>query len=508
MREKKRLSINIFAQFIAFAIQFGINFFLTPFVVDKLGADAYGFIGLASSFVMYAQIITIALNSMAGRFIAIEYHKGNVENANKYYTSVFYANVFLSAVLIFISIICCCFLQYLINIPDELIEDVKGLFMLLMVNFLVSIVFSIFEVVTFIKNRLDLVAVRSITSNIIRGIIIVFAFRFFAPHLWYVGLASIICTLYISYINYQYKLKLTPNLDVEKKNFEFSKIVTIVNSGVWNTVARLANLLSQGFDLLFANLFIGATAMGYFSITKHFPVIVVSLVNSICITFAPSLTRLYAKGERDEIKKELIFSMKITSVLSTIPLCFLFGFCDIFYKLWLPNQNSMDLYILTVIGISYLPINLALEGIQNIWPVLDKVKGYSLFSISFSVLTLLTLFGGICFIPSDYKLYFLAGVSAFWNFVKFGVFVPLYASKCLQLKWNFFYKDIANALLATILIVVILQGIREMATINSWLVFFVMLFIEIIICLIVDNFIIFSKNDRGKIINMIKSKVR
>lgn len=508
MQEKKRLSINIIAQFLSFTVQFGINFFLTPFIVKKLGADAYGFIGLASNFVMYAQIITVALNSMAGRFIAIEYHKDNLNSANRYYTSVFYANLVLTIILAVISIVCCCFLEYIINIPSELVQDVKTLFLLLMVNFLFSILFSIFDVATFIKNRLDLVAVRGITSNIIRIGIIVPAFAFFIPKLWYVGLASVICTLYMTNVNYQYKIKLTPELKVEKSLFEFAKIRRIVSSGIWNTVARLANLLSQGFDLLFANLFIGATAMGYFSITKHFPVIIVALVNSICSAFAPSLTKLYAKGDTDEIKKELLFSVKITGILATFPLCFLFSFGDIFYDLWLPNQDSHQLYILTLIGISYLPINLALEGLQNIWPVLDKVKYYSIFSVSFSIFTLGSLFAGIHFVPFEYRLYFLASVSTLWNFVKFGVFVPCYASHCLHLKWSFFYKDMANVLFAVFLIVLIMLGLKSIVMVHSWGMLFLILLCNIVACLFLDTYLILNKDERAKAATAICKKIK
>lgn len=507
MQDKKRLSINIVAQIISFSVQFAINFFLTPYIVEKLGAEAYGFIGLASSFVMYAQILTVALNSMAGRFIAIEYHKGRIENASRFYTSVFYGNLILSIILSFVTIICCSFLEYFINIPKDLIGDVKVLFLFLMLNFLVSILFSVFDVATFIKNRLDLVAVRSIFSNIIRVIVIVPLFAIFIPKLWYVGLASIICSIYMVYVNYKYKIQLTPELKVRRIYFEYRKILRIISSGIWNTVSRLANLLSQGLDLLFANLFIGATAMGYFSITKHFPVVIVSLVNSICSAFAPSLTKYYAKGEKKEIEKELLLSVKITGALSTFPLCFLFAFGDRFYKLWLPNQDSQTLYILTLIGICYLPINLALEGIQNIWPVFDKVKTYSLYSILFSILTLLTLFSAIYFVPVEWKIYFLAGVSAFWNLIKFGLFVPLYASKCLGLKKSFFYADIARVLFATILIIFCLLVIKKYSMISSWATLFLMLFLEVVICIGINYIFILKKEERMKISNYILNKI-
>ncbi|MGN1432220.1 MAG: hypothetical protein ACI4XI_00820, partial [Ruminococcus sp.] len=70
----KQMSINIIASIVAFGVTIGINFFLTPYLVSSLGTEAYGFIGLANNFVQYATIVTSALNSMAGRFISVEYH--------------------------------------------------------------------------------------------------------------------------------------------------------------------------------------------------------------------------------------------------------------------------------------------------------------------------------------------------------------------------------------------------------------------------------------------------
>ena len=40
MKEKRRLTVNIVAQIVSFAVSMGINFLLTPFIVNKLGACA------------------------------------------------------------------------------------------------------------------------------------------------------------------------------------------------------------------------------------------------------------------------------------------------------------------------------------------------------------------------------------------------------------------------------------------------------------------------------------
>ena len=73
----KQTGINFIAQVMAFAINLCVSFFLTPFIIENIGAEANGFVGLANNFMEYAQLFTIAINSMAGRFITIKMHQNH-----------------------------------------------------------------------------------------------------------------------------------------------------------------------------------------------------------------------------------------------------------------------------------------------------------------------------------------------------------------------------------------------------------------------------------------------
>ena len=172
MSEKKRFFINTIAQIISFLVGLGITFFLTPFIVEKIGTDAYGFIGLASSFIGYVQLITTALNSMAGRFITISYHKGDIESARKYFSSVFLSNLIAIAILTALSVAVIYKLEFIIAIPQNLMTDVKLLFSLSFFNFFISLLFNVYNVSTFIKNRLDLASIRIIVSEVIRCVLL------------------------------------------------------------------------------------------------------------------------------------------------------------------------------------------------------------------------------------------------------------------------------------------------------------------------------------------------
>ena len=97
--KNKNLLINIVTSIISLATSIGISFFLTPYIVDKIGKEAYGFIGLINNLVSYISIITIALNSMAGRFITIKIHQNNEKEANEYFNSVLISNIIMALLL-------------------------------------------------------------------------------------------------------------------------------------------------------------------------------------------------------------------------------------------------------------------------------------------------------------------------------------------------------------------------------------------------------------------------
>src|SRR5699024_7143031 len=83
----------------AFVLNYLINLILTPFITDSVGTEAYGFVSLAKNCAQYASIITIALNSYASRYIALEFHNGNLTQSNIYFSSVFWGDIAVGSLI-------------------------------------------------------------------------------------------------------------------------------------------------------------------------------------------------------------------------------------------------------------------------------------------------------------------------------------------------------------------------------------------------------------------------
>ena len=140
----------------AIAINMIINFTIVPYISNQIGLEAYGFVNLANTMITYIDIISIALNAFACRYIAIEYHRGNYGKSNQYYSSTIISNLCLSAAIVVVGIIFVPNIQKVLKISNGLLMNVQILFYTVIVRYIFVLMRNAFDVSTFISNRLDL----------------------------------------------------------------------------------------------------------------------------------------------------------------------------------------------------------------------------------------------------------------------------------------------------------------------------------------------------------------
>lgn len=505
MHKNRQLLINMISQMVAFGVNLAISFFLTPYIVKNVGVDAYGFVGLANNFISYITIITTALNSMAGRFITIEIHKGNANEANKYFTSVFIANAAISCVLIPLSVLMISNMEYMVEIPSYIRWDVKMLTAFLIASFLLSLIGNVYSIATFSQNRLDLAAIRGIESNLLKATILLVTFSFFRPAVWYLGFATFVCGAYVFVTNLYYTKKLLPDIKIEKRYYDFGKIKELIASGMWNSITRISGILATGLDLLITNLFVGAVPMGMVSVISTVPTYILSAFGAISGVFMPQLTIDYAKGRPDEIKKQLLSTVRLTGFLASVPVACLYVYGIDFYRLWLPGQDAGILQLLTILRAVALPFSLVMEPIWNVFTVSNRVKQSSIFLMISSVITVILTFILLALAKDDItKMCIIVGVSTFMGIIKSLFFLPIMGARCVGAAWHTFYPDILKNISTLAVVILFSLFMRHVLDIASWLEFILAILITSVIAIIINYNIMLTKNEKG----FIKKKLR
>lgn len=447
-------------------INYGISFIITPFVTNTLGTEAYGFVSLANSFANYASIVTVAVNSIAARYITIEIHKGSIENARKYYTSLFVADIVLGIFILTITLLMVCRLEDFIVIAVDLQNDVKWLFILVMVNFCIMSTSTVFSAATLIKNRLDIAALFKLIGYIFEAIILYFIFSIKRPHVYYMGIGLIGASVTLLVLNYLYTKVHAKQLIMKKKYFQFEAIKEVFAKGIWYSINSLGNVLNSGLDLWVSNLLLSAFQMGELAIVKTVTTIATALYQLVAQPLQPLLLRCYAENDKEKITKIFRYGINVSGYFANIIFAFFAIYGIQYFKLWTPSQNNDLLYKLMMITL----LGGVIEG-----TVTPLYYTYVL-TLKNKIPCIITLVGGFLNVVSMYVLiqfgrgglYCVVGTTTVIAWITNFIFNPLYSAHCLGLRKTVFGGTIFRNLIACTIMTIICKGISVVYYPTTW----------------------------------------
>jgi O-antigen/teichoic acid export membrane protein len=501
---KKLTFINLAANLIALLLSIIINFFLTPFIVENIGQAAYGFIALANSMITYITVVTIAINSMANRFISIQVFQGNIKKANQYFSSVVIANLLVSLLVILVCVPLIINLDRFISIPRELHIDVKWLFSLILINFVINLISVIYTVGVFIKDKLYLNSIRSAQSVFLKGLALVALFAIFDARLLFVGVASLFATVFALLWNRYYTKKFTPFFKITIKDFKLLSIKELVSSGIWNSINKLSSILNDGLSLLICNIFIGPGPMGLMSIAKVVPSMVYNALGSITSVFLPNLTKNFAYTDREAMVDTLNNSIKVMGTLLNVPIVVFLAFGREFFQLWVPSTDTNAIYIVAVFSIAPLILSGSTACIYDVFSITNKLKLQSLVVLVVACLDLLLILLALKF--TDFGIYAIVAIPCFTSYIKNLVFTFPYAARCIGQEWYIFYRPALRSVFCVVVSFFSINSLKRIMDSSTWLEFFLSVAISSIICLIINVLLIWNLNDYKKIFDLLKVK--
>lgn len=509
----KQLVINVIASLLSCIVSTGISFVLNPVIIAKMGTQGSGYLDLANQFVSYAAIAATALNSMGGRFITIKIHQKDEKGANEYFNSILYCNLGIVAFLAIPVFLVVMWLEKIINIDPLLVNDVKILFAATFLNFMVTIISTTFSTATFATNRLDLTALRTIESQVLRAALLVLAFVFLPIRVCYMGIATLVATVYLLIFYVHYTKTLLPQIKISRSYFRFKKIVEILSSGIWNTIMRTGQVLTNSLDSLIANTMIGIAEFGYVGTSKTIVTAINMLYEAISAVFTPSLTISYAKNNKAELVSDLNSAMRLTGFFANIPLAFMIAFGLDFYTLWLARAQSTTtpgeikiIYILSILAMFGTIVGGAISPLFNVYTVVNKLKWNAFVTLFMGILStgIVMVFLLAVDDRSQFGPYIIVGTSTFLGIIKNMTFTPMYAAHCLEIKKSSFYPTIIRYILVSVGMIGVFALFHSLITTSSWLILFADIFLCGITGSVLNFLFLFGKKEQAILIESLK----
>ena len=498
---KNETIFNLITGILTFVMQVGINFFLSPYIVKTLGEAANGFTQLANNFVSYASLITLAFNSMGGRFMTVHYHRHDLKKTNEYFSSICMCNSVIIALMITACIWIIAKLDTIINLGNSNATDVRLLFCCVFINYFAGLVMSIYNMSMFVTNRIYIVNIVNAFRNVLNAIILFVLFSVLPAKMYYVSLSAMILSLASIPIFRKLQRRTLPEVVFDRKLFSFSAIGELLKSGLWNTLNQCGNMLMTGLDLLLANWFVSPVAMGVLSVSKTIPTAITSLAGVLNTSFAPSLTINWAKGNKDETIRTLRQSMKISSVMISLPVVLFCVYGVSFYRLWQPSLNPSQLSVLSILTMAAL---IPFSGTQVLYNVFTSTNRLKWNSTTFLICGFLNT--GIVYVllkNTSLGVYAIAGTSSIVNIIRNLIFVLPYAAHLLGARWFIFYREVTLSLLYGVCVVIVSSVSQLIIAPNTWITLVLSLILAGTASLGITWFVFLNKNER----DMLKRKV-
>ena len=444
---KRAIMMNMFWALFSLLINTLMNFLITPYVTNNIGVEAYGFVALANTFISYVDVISVSLNAYAGRFISVAYHKGQKEEANRYFSSTIVADAVLGGTVLLLGIAMILKITWFCKIPQELVPDVKRLFFLVLLRYIMVVMRTAFETAAFIADRIDITERLQSGAYLLQAGILLFVCLNWFPHVWYVGLASMSAALFLLLANVAVSRKLLPDLRFGRDKWSPGAIWEIVSTGIWTSINNLGNVLNNGLDLWITNRMLDAVVLGQISVVKTIAFLSNSVIMKVSSSFKPRLLMLYAEKRMSQLTELLKKAMRCTGFFEAMVIGLFSVSGYDFFRIWLPGQNTKFIFWGAMIVLASDLVPGTVNPLYYVYTLTKRLKVPSIVTILMGVANVISMIlllkwtsaGGYAVLLTTLVI---NGVHFFD--------APLYAAHCLGLSKKEFYPTIIRNVLSAV----------------------------------------------------------
>lgn len=435
---KAQIVRNLFSNYGVNVVGMALGILLVPFLIRKLGVEAFGLIALAESTIGFFEIGTISVRIALSRHAAYSLAKGKAADFSEYLSTGRCLLFVSAAVVLFAGLALAWNFDGVFRVPAELAWQSRALFSLIVIAFALTVPNIVFWSALYAKERFDLINLSLSFSLIFRAAALFGLFTFLPKeHVSLVtyGLVYLGMTVIQNVLVRIWQKSVVPEARIRLAGFRREKVREILSLSGHTSISRLSTLLYDNTANFIINLLWGPAANAVYSVSLKAPQILKRLFMDTTWTLTPTFTGLVARGERERFVRLLFLYTKAVAAF-TAPLCIgLMAFSHDVIRVWVGPGFELAGDILPIL---VLPIMVAipLSVCGCVTNAYAKVKVPSLVSLSAAVLNVaLGLFLGVTL---GWGVYGIAGAAALMSLAYSSVFAPAYACRIARVPYGRF----------------------------------------------------------------------
>ena len=322
---KKQIFKNVLSNYFVSVLSIVLGFVLVPFLVRKLGKEAYGLIALVDSTIIFFEVATVGIRTALARHATFALSQGD-ENDFLEYLSTGRVLLFVCALFVLIAGgVISFYFPSLFKVPPELATQSRLLFLFVTIGFAISVPNTVFWSVLYSKQRYDLINFAASFGTVTRALALFVLFSSLSGP--YVSLATygvvyILFTWVQNTMIYFFHKSIIPGVRIGLNRFNPLKVRSILSFTVYTSLQRLSSMFVGNATNILINIFYGAASNAIYSISTKFPTMMRRIFTEATWSLTPTFTDLAAKNDRQRLKR-LFFMYTKLLIIVTAPICLL-----------------------------------------------------------------------------------------------------------------------------------------------------------------------------------------
>jgi len=181
---KTQIIKNLFSNYLVNSLQMILGILVVPFLIIKLGKEAFGLIVLVESTIFIFEVMVGSVRIALSRHATYALAKGDLDEFIQYLSTGKYILFVVGGIILLLGSLVSCFFSYIFKVPLDLVLSSKLLFLLVTSSFFITVPNIVYWSILYSKQRFDLLNLASSIGLISRALSISPAEIYFFGHLW------------------------------------------------------------------------------------------------------------------------------------------------------------------------------------------------------------------------------------------------------------------------------------------------------------------------------------
>lgn len=463
---KMKIKANLITNILVFVTSTLISVFLTPFLLQHIGKEAFGVVRLALLVPTYVGFLTLVISGAVSRYLTIALKNDDEIESLRVFNTALFSIIIVSMIIVLLTLFFVKNINMFFDIPSYNHENVSWLFLTIALSSLLQIISAMFLIPAFANNRLDIRNYNRLTEVFATTVLIVVLVLFSDFPINSIGIAHIIGALLALLISIKVWKRFAPQLTVSTKHFSKSTLKKFTGMGSWLIVDQLGTILLLSIDLIIVNHIFGIAINAEYAIAQQWQNMFRTLATVITGAAVPIIMIKYAQNDHDGIVELSYKAVRYIGMSLAVIGGILAGFSESLLNVWV-GAEYVHLSLLMQIMILPMIIGLSIHILFPIQIAYNKIKTPAIVTLLFGLLNAILAYSLAKY--SALGFYGVAIASAITLFIRNLVFTVLYSSKITQADIRNYYIEVIKVALITCMVFVFSKWLNDSLIIDSWL---------------------------------------